>query len=104
MELVSMRISDENVSGVRNVNSIWKIGDGLATDSPKKIPIFMHHHDAVSLEVTNIIFMPKYGNVRGLGHIFRAFDILNQFATFMQNENGRSHRVHCDDKAYENKR
>ena len=57
----------------------------------------MHHHDAVTLEVTNIIFGAKYGNVRRFGHILRAFDVLDQSPIFMQDENSGRHRIHSHD-------
>ena len=53
-----------------------------------------------TFEITNVIFFTKNGNVRRLGHVFWALNVLDKFPVLPQNENGRSDRVHSHNLAF----
>lgn len=49
VEAISMRIPDKNVTCVRYINTIRKVGDGLAPNSPSVFAIFIEYYHAMTL-------------------------------------------------------
>lgn len=48
-----MRVTDEDVAGVTDINAIWEIGDILAANATNEFTVFVEHHNAVTLEVAH---------------------------------------------------
>ena len=68
VELVSVRVPDEDVALVRDVDAVGEGRDGLAADAAKELAFLTHHHDAVALEVADVELATEHGDVRRLGH------------------------------------
>lgn len=60
----------------------------------------MHDDHAVPLEVADVELVPEHGDVRGLSHELRALNVADEAAIFIDDEDGRGHRVDHDDVAF----
>lgn len=49
-----MRITNQNVTSIRNVDSIWEARDLLTSDATLELTSFAEHSNAMPLEVANI--------------------------------------------------
>lgn len=49
-----MRVADQDVAGVRNIDAIRKIGEILAAYATQKVTLLAEHHHVVALEVAHV--------------------------------------------------
>lgn len=57
VELVPVRVSDEHVPSVRNIDPIGEVGDVLASDASQETPLVVEHNNAVTLKVAHVEFL-----------------------------------------------
>ena len=49
MKTISVRIANQNITSIRDVNAIGEIGYSFAADSSAKFTIFVIHNDTMTL-------------------------------------------------------
>jgi hypothetical protein len=57
METIAMRVPDENIASVRNVDTVRKVGYTFATNSSQEMTFVAKNHHIVTLKVANIKFL-----------------------------------------------
>ena len=100
VELVPVRVSDQNVTGVGNVDAVGKAGHVVVANFAQQLALLAHHDDVVVLEVADVVVPVVDTDVRGLLHEVGTLVELDQFAHFRQNEDSRGYRVHSHDMAF----
>ena len=99
VKLVAMRIANKDVSRVRDVNAIGKVGDGSASDASQKPAILVHDDHGMPFEVANVVLMIEDRNVRWLRHVVGALDVADQVPVLAEDEDGGGDGVHGHDVA-----
>lgn len=74
VEAVAVRVADEHVALVRDVDAVREVGDVLAADSAHEAAVFVEHDDAVAFEVAHVVLVAPDGDVRWLAHVVRAVE------------------------------
>jgi hypothetical protein len=97
METIAMRVPDENIASVRNVDTVRKVGYTFATNSSQEMTFVAKNHHIVTLKVANIKFLAVYGNIRRLPHKVAAIKPTDQLATFADDEYCRTDAINCHD-------
>lgn len=54
METVAVRIADENIAGIRDVDAVRKVGQVLAADAAQVHTLFVEDDHIVTFEVAHI--------------------------------------------------
>ena len=99
VKLVAMRIANKDVSRVRDVNAVGKIGDGSASNTSQKSATLVHDDHGMPFEVANVVLLIEDGNVRRLGHVVGALDVADQVPVLAEDEDGGGDGVHGHDVA-----
>lgn len=50
---ISMAVTDQDITSVAYVDAVWVVGDVFATNTVKKLAIFVENHDAVALKLSH---------------------------------------------------
>lgn len=98
VELVPVRVADQDVAVVRHVNAVREEGDVLSRDPAHRLTTKVDNYNCVSLEVANVKVVIVDDNVRGFGHgvcDVQVFD--GNSVVRIDDENGRTNRIHNDD-------
>lgn len=54
VEPIAVRVADQDVAGVRNIDAIRKIGEILAAYATQKVTLLAEYHHVVALEVAHV--------------------------------------------------
>ena len=73
MKLIAVRVSNEDVSLIRNINSIRKIGVRSGTNSTDELSAFVDYYNAVAFEIANVVMIAENCDVRRFAHIIGTF-------------------------------
>jgi hypothetical protein len=57
MKAIPVRVTHQNVSGIRYVNPIWEVSDTLTPNAAQELSVFVEHNYTVAFEVTHKIFL-----------------------------------------------
>ena len=99
VELVAVRVPNEHVALVADVDAVGKAGDGLGADPAQEVTVLGEDDDRVALEVADVVLGPVDGDVGGLRHVVRAFDVVFELPELGHDEDGGGHGVYGDDEA-----
>lgn len=50
---ISMAVTDQNITSITYVDAIWVVGDIFATNTVKKLAIFVENYDTVALKLSH---------------------------------------------------
>ena len=73
MKLIAVRVSNEDVSLIGNINSIRKIGVRSGTNSTDELSAFVNYYDAVAFEIANVVMIAENRDVRRFAHVIGTF-------------------------------
>merc|ERR1719233_2698542 len=88
-----MRITNENIASVRYVNSIWKVGNILASNPPHEHTILGKYNHVVALKITDIELPATHCNITWFPHIVSAVKPPQQLPLLRDHEHGGRHGV-----------
>ena len=73
MELIAVRVSNEDVSLIGNIDSIREIGVRSGTNSTDELSAFVDYYNAVAFEIANVVMIAENCDVRRFAHIIGTF-------------------------------
>ncbi len=76
VELISMRVADEDIAGVRNFDAVRVRRHRLVANRLEDVAAIVDHDHAVSLKVADVVIAVPLGDVGRLLHESRAIDIV----------------------------
>jgi len=94
VEPVSMRVTNENISRIRDVDPIGEVGDALTPDPSHEDPFLCEHDNIVALKITDIELSSAYCYVAWLPHVVGTVKPAQKVATLGDDKEGRGNTVH----------
>ena len=73
MELIAVRISNEDISLIGNIDPIWEIGVRSGTNSTDELSAFVNYYNAVAFEIANVVVIAENCDIRRFAHVIGAF-------------------------------
>ena len=73
MKLIAVRVSNEDVSLIGNIDSIRKIGVWSGTNSTDELSAFVNYYNAMAFEIANVVMIAENRDVRRFAHVIGTF-------------------------------
>jgi len=88
VELVPVGVTNQDVAGVRNVNSVWETSHLLRTDLPQQLTFGGHNYYIVVPEVAHVIIALENTDVTWFFHEVRTLVKPDELSALLEDKNG----------------
>jgi len=88
VELVAVRVSDEDVASVGDVNAVGEAGDVIGADLAQQLAVLVDNYNVVVPEIANVKVPLENPDVRRLLHEVAALVVPDELSLFAEDEDG----------------
>lgn len=97
MKPISVRVADQNVTGVRDVYAVWEGSEAFTTDFAHILALIVEDDHTVTFEVAYVVLVIIDRYVWGLSHVFRTVEPSEKISRFSDHEDCWRHWVYGND-------